>query len=79
MIVASLGAALALPAGLAVATDSPEPGETPTTQLDRPGYGQRHGWMMGGSGNREDCPFHESADGPQWRQHHDERQQHHDE
>lgn len=73
LVVGGLVAALAVPAGVAVAaTDSPAPDEPASTQADGPGYGPRSG-MTGGYGDPENCPYHDSAAMREWRQQRDER------
>lgn len=66
LVVGGVVAALAVPAGVAVAAaDTPPVDESPSTEVDRPGAGP-HGRMMGGFGDREDCPFYDSEAMQQW-------------
>jgi Spy/CpxP family protein refolding chaperone len=80
LVVGGVVAALAVPAGVAVATaDTPPADDSPSTEVDRPGSGP-HGRMMGGFGDREDCPFYDSEAMQQWHEQREEwRQQHRDE
>lgn len=75
LMVGGLVAALAIPAGVAVAaTDSPPPDAPEMTQPDQPGFGP-HGRMMGGNGDPEECPFYDSEAMQEWREQRDERLQ----
>ena len=73
MLIGGLVAALAVPAGIAVAATTPAP--TPSTGTYGPGYGPGPGPMMGGRGDPEDCPFYDSAEAQQWRAQREQRQQ----
>ncbi|HEY5031164.1 MAG TPA: hypothetical protein VIJ54_01730 [Actinomycetes bacterium] len=77
LLVGGLVAALAVPAGVAVAaTATPGPSGPATTQPNGPGPGpgQRPGQMMGGHGDPEDCPNYNSPQMQQWRDQRAERQ-----
>ena len=79
LLVGGLVAALAVPAGVAVAataTPSPGPSGPATTPPNGPGPGpgQRPGQMMGGHGDPEDCPNYNSPQMQQWRDQRAERQ-----
>jgi TolA-binding protein len=75
LVVGSMVAALAVPAGIAVAAaDTPPVDESPSTEVDRPGSGP-HGRMMGGFGDREDCPFYDSDAMQQWHEQRDQWRQ----
>ncbi|MGN6244374.1 MAG: hypothetical protein ACTHQ3_11970 [Motilibacteraceae bacterium] len=68
--------ALAVPGGIAAAaTATPTPTPTPAPSTSAPGYGPGAGRMMGGYGDPEDCPFHDSTQAQQWRAQRDDRAQ----
>jgi Spy/CpxP family protein refolding chaperone len=66
LLVGGLVAALAVPAGVAVAATATPP--------NAPGPGHGPGQMMGGHGDPEDCPNYNSPQMQQWRDQRAERQ-----
>lgn len=73
LVAGGLIAALAVPAGVAVAaTDPPTADDPPAAE---PGFGP-HGRLMGGAGDREECPFYDSEAMQEWPQHRQDREQH---
>jgi hypothetical protein len=77
LVIGGLVAALAVPAGVAVAAVDPSPGpRTPSPTAPGYGYGPGGGaGRMGGIGNPEDCPFYDSPEAQQWRSQREQRQQ----
>lgn len=74
LVAGGLLVALAVPGGIAAAaTATPTP--SPTSSTGAPGYGPGAGRMMGGYGDPEDCPLHDSAQAQQWRAQREERAQ----
>ena len=82
LVVGGLVAALAVPAGIAVAaTTTPSPNGSAGTNSSGYGPGGGNGRMMGGGGGAggygdpEDCPFYDSSEAQQWRAQREQRQQ----
>jgi hypothetical protein len=74
LLVAGLVAALAVPSGVALAAGGATPTPGPGAANGQ-GYGPGQRGMMGGYGDPEDCPFHDTAAAQQWRDQREERQQ----